>query len=79
LIGKNKTIVALPNWDKIQFINDERFVFFNNGALFLKSTNSDLTYKIENVDNSFTNFYWRDQILSIFTNQQIINYKISIP
>lgn len=79
LVGKNKTIVALPNWDKIQFINDDRFVFINNGELFLKSTNSDLTYKIENVDNSFTNFYWRDQILSIFTNQQIINYKISIP
>lgn len=79
LVGKNKTMGTLPNWDKIQFINEDNFAYINKSELFLKSTSSDLTYKIENVDNSFTNFYWRDQILSIFTNQQITNYKINIP
>jgi len=34
---------------------------------------------IENVEKSFKNFYYKDQILSIFTNQGISNYKITIP
>jgi hypothetical protein len=47
--------------------------------LFLLDTNKNMIYTIENVEKSFTNFFYKDQILSIFTNQEIINYKIPKP
>lgn len=79
IIGKNQVIKKLPNWNKIQFIDEDFFLYKINSDLFLSAITKGETYQIENVDNSLTDLYWRDQILSIFTNQQITNYKITLP
>jgi hypothetical protein len=36
-------------------------------------------YKIEIVEKSLQNFYYKDQILAIFTNQEIKNFKLKLP
>ena len=48
-------------------------------ALVDATVSKSLTRTIENIEKSFKNFYYKDQILSIFTNQEITNYKIIIP
>ncbi len=52
---------------------------FKEGKLYVQDVKNNTIFPIENVENSFENFYYKDQILSIFTNQGITNYKISIP
>ena len=79
VFGKITTKGKVADYDQIQFVSNQEVVFSKNGKLFLQDLNKDTIYTIENVDKSFNNFYYKDQILSIFTNQEIINYKITIP
>ena len=69
----------VADYDQIQFVSNQEVVFSKNGKLFLQDLNKDTIYTIENVDKSFHNFYYKDQILSIFTKQEITIYKIPIP
>jgi hypothetical protein len=79
VFGKITTIEKVADYDQIQIISNQEIIFSKNGKLFLKDLKKNSIYSIENVDKSFDNFYYKDQILSIFTNQEITNYKISIP
>ena len=79
VFGKITTQGKVADYDQIQFISNQEVVFSKNGQLFLQDLNKDTIYTIENVNKSFKNFYYKDQILSIFTNQEITNYKIPIP
>ena len=79
VFGKITTIGKLADYDQIQIISNQEVIFSKNGKLFLKDLKKNSIYNIENVDKSFNNFYYKDQILSIFTNQEITNYKITIP
>lgn len=79
VFGKITTKGNVADYDQIQFVSNQEVVFSKNGKLFLQDLNKDTIYTIENVNKSFHNFYYKDQILSIFTNQEITNYKIPIP
>jgi hypothetical protein len=79
IFGKITTIGKAPKFDQIEIISSREIIFAKNGNLFLQNQNKSTFYTIENVDKSFNNFYYKDQILAIFTNQEITNYKITIP
>jgi len=64
---------------QIQFVDDKKYFFVTNELLFLKDVSSNKIYEIEIVEKSFKKFYYKDQILSIFTNEGITNYKITLP
>lgn len=64
---------------QIQFVDDKKYFFVANEVLFLKDVTSNKIYEIEIVEKSFKKFYYKDQILSIFTNEGIMNYKITLP
>jgi hypothetical protein len=63
----------------IQFLNENKVLFKINNLLYVRDLNTNKLYEIEIVEKSFKNFYYKDQILSIFTNKGITNYKITIP
>lgn len=79
VFGKITTLGKVADFDQIQVIVNQEVIFSKDGKLFLQDIKTNSIYPIENVDNSFKNFYYKDQILSIFTNQEITNYKIAIP
>lgn len=79
VFGKITTLGKAPHFDQIQVISNQELVFSKDGKLFIQDFSKNNIFSIENVDKSFDNFYYKDQILSIFTNQEIINYKITIP
>jgi hypothetical protein len=54
-------------------------MYIKDDTLYLLDRNIAQEYKIENVKKTFKNYYYKDQILSIFTNHGITNYKITIP
>lgn len=66
-------------FENLQLLTDHKAFFSNKGKLYLKDIGSGKCFEIEIVEKSFKNFYYKDQILSIFTDKEITNYKIIIP
>lgn len=79
VFGKITSIGQVSNFDQIQFISSQLLLFSKDRKLYIQDLKNRQIYTIGNVENSFKKFYYKDQILSIFTNHGITNYKISIP
>ena len=79
IFGKISSVGKVPDFEQIQFVSSKVVIFSKNEKLYLQDLSKNSSYTIENVEKSFKNFYYKDQILSIFTNQEITNYKITIP
>ena len=63
----------------LQLLDQNKVLFLKDNLLYLRDRNLNKLFEIEIVEKSFKNFYYKDQILSIFTDQGITNYKITIP
>lgn len=79
IFGKVTLIANIPPWENIQIIDSERLLFSHDSVLFCLNNITKVIYEIEIVEKSFQNFYYKDQILAIFTNQQIKNLKLKLP
>ncbi len=79
VFGKITTLGKVSDFDQIQVIENQIIVFSKDGKLHLQDLSKNSIYSIKNVEKTFNSFYYKDQILSIFTNQEITNYKITIP
>ena len=82
IFGKTTALGKVPDFDKIEILNDHQYIFSKANLLYFKdirSANSDTVSEIEILQKSFDKFCYKDQILSIFTTKEITNYKIVIP
>ena len=79
IFGKSTFLANIPPFDSAQIIDDEKLLFAKNDSLYYLNNKTKVIYEIEIVEKSIQNFYYKDQILSIFTNQQIKNFKIKLP
>lgn len=82
LFGKITLLDQVPSFDKIQFINDHEFLYKKGNQLYLRTIDKTKTLSeipIPISEKSFENFYYKDQILAIFTASEKINYKIILP
>lgn len=79
LFGKIKSKGTIPDFDSIIIINEKQFMYSKNAILILQDIEKDKKTEIEISEKTFKKFYYKDQILSIFTSTGITNYKITIP
>lgn len=79
IFGKVTLLANIPPFEKIQIIDNEKLLFSRDNVLYCLNNRTKAIYEIEIVEKSFQNYYYKDQILAIFTNQQIKNYKIKLP
>ncbi len=79
LFGKISYIGKIPAFEQIQLIQKQTILFSKDSKLFLKELEKKNIDPISNIEKTFEKFYYKDQILSIFTNGRITNYKITIP
>ncbi|MBC7846623.1 MAG: hypothetical protein H7Y10_09035 [Flavobacterium sp.] len=79
IFGKITSLGKVADYAQIQAITNQSIIFSKEGQLYVQDLKNNTIFPIENVEKSFKNFYYKDQNLSIFTNQGISNYKISIP
>lgn len=79
IFGKVTMLANIPPFEKIQIIDNEKLLFSRDNILYCLNNLTKTIYEIEIVEKSFQNYYYKDQILAIFTNQQIKNYKIKLP
>ncbi|RKS01556.1 hypothetical protein C8C84_1221 [Flavobacterium sp. 102] len=79
IFGKVTLLANIPPFEKIQIIDREKLLFLKDNTLYCLNNQSKTVFEIDIVEKSFQNFYYKDQILAIFTNQQIKNFKIKLP
>ena len=79
IFGRVENNGPLENQNQMQLLENNKLIYAKENGLFLLDRNINMEYKIEIVEKSFQKFYYKDQILSIFTNQGITNYKINLP
>lgn len=79
IYGKVALLANIPPFEKIQIIDNEKLLFSRDDILYCLNNKTKTVYEIEIVEKSFKNYYYKDQILAIFTNRQIKNYKIKLP
>ena len=79
IFGKVTLLANIPPFEKIQIIDNDRLLFSHDNTLYCLNNVTKVVYEIEIVEKSFQNFYYKDQILAIFTNQQIENFKLKLP
>jgi hypothetical protein len=77
--GKITFMRKISYFDIIQIINSNSVLFSKGEHLYFQDFKLNRTEEIQNVDKTFEFFTYKDEILSIFTNRQIKNYKIIIP
>ncbi|MBC7523746.1 MAG: hypothetical protein H7239_04840 [Flavobacterium sp.] len=63
----------------LQLLDRNHILYQMENNLFVKDRNLDKLYKIKGIEKSLKKFYYKDQILSIFTTEGITNYKLTIP
>lgn len=79
IYGKITNQGKIPDFDFLQLISNSEAIGKKNDALYYFSLDKNKTTLIAIDKKTLKNFYYRDQILSIFTDEGITNYKITIP
>lgn len=79
IFGKIKSKGIIPDFDSIVIINDNQFIYSKDAVLIFEDLEKGKKTEIEISEKTFKKFYYKHQILSIFTLAGITNYKITIP
>jgi len=79
LFGRVVSKGIVDSSKQVQYISENTLLFSNGQTIFMQDRTTNVVFEIEIVEKSFENFYYKDQILAIFTPQGITNYKITIP
>ena len=82
IFGKITSLGPIEDFDKIVIISPSQYLFSKNRLLYFKGINKlspEVISEIKILEKTFDNFYYKDQILSIFTATDISNYKIVTP
>ena len=79
IFGKVHLVGKVPDFDAVQVVNNTDLIYKKDDTLYYFSFNVNKTTLIEFDKKTFEKFYYKDQILSIFTVEGITNYKITIP
>ncbi|MDD3004179.1 hypothetical protein [Flavobacterium sp.] len=79
IFGTIKELKMPFEFDAILYASAEVVIYKKGENMFAYSKKSEKISSIENVDKTFESLAFKNQILSIFTNRGISNYKITLP
>lgn len=79
IYGSVERLVYNFDFDIILFANNDAIIYKKEQTVCIYYLKTEEKLAIENFDKSFQSLTFKNQILSIFTNQGISNYKITIP
>lgn len=77
--GKVRTIGKIPLNDGVKFADDSAALYRKDDSIYYHDGLSNDVKLIETDSKSFRSFWYKDQILAIFTNHTITNFKITLP
>ena len=76
--GKVNPLGKVPVAEQIQWVSDTLLIYKKDQQLYEYDFTTSKSSLIEIEEKTFKKFSFKDQILSIFTNQGITNYKITV-
>ncbi|WP_417942691.1 hypothetical protein [Flavobacterium sp. RS13.1] len=82
IFGKTTSLGKVSEFDEILILSPKQYIFSQANLLYFNDIHNDGSesiYEIQVAQKSLHKFYYKDQILSIFTPKEITNYKIVIP
>lgn len=79
LFGKINFIGNIPPFDIAQVISQDSLLLKKDNNLYIYNTTDESLKRVEIVEKSFTGFHYAAQILSIFTDKEINQYKVILP
>lgn len=79
LFGKVVSLGNIERYDQVQFVSQSQVLLKKDNSLYLFNIQNGNTKHIDLVEKSFRSFYYKEQILSIFTDQEINHYKVTLP
>lgn len=79
IFGKINFLGKAPESDQLQIISSKQILLKKDNILSVYDLEKETSKIIPLPEKSFQSFYYKDQILSIFTNNEIRNYKIILP
>ncbi|WP_035676518.1 hypothetical protein [Flavobacterium limnosediminis] len=79
LFGKINFLGKVPDFDAMQLISSKQVLLKKGTILSIYDLEKETSQILPIAEKSFDSFYYKDQILSIFTNNEIRNYKILLP
>lgn len=79
LFGKVSTLGTLPEFNTAQLITPKLLLLQNGNNLCQYELDTQKSTPLAIVEKTFGAFYYKEGILSIFTNSEIVEYKISLP
>jgi hypothetical protein len=79
IYGNTSFLGMAETTDSFLVTSNDNILYSDGMHLFVKNRISQNIITIEIMEKSFKNFYYKDQILAIFTEKGITNYKILIP
>ena len=79
IFGKIISKAIIPDFEWIEIINENQLIYSKNAILTLYDLEKGGETEIEISEKTFKKFYYKDQILSIFTSEGITNFKIILP
>lgn len=79
IYGQIDALGEVPEYDQLLWATDAILLYKKEGDLYRYDFVDNKSTLIEISEKTFKNFTYKDQILSIFTNRQIKNYKLTLP
>jgi len=79
IYGTIEKLGNIPNFDSIQLTKNNYCIYKTANQLYYYNLTTNISSKITINKKFVTNFFFRDGILSIFTQNEITNYKIILP
>ena len=79
LFGNVSFLGTVPQFEKAQIISPKQILLQNQNMLSLYNMETGRGTRIEIVEKSFSGFQYAAQILSIFTEREINQYKVTLP
>lgn len=79
LFGKVNFLGHVPDYSQLQVVSPKQILMKIDNGLFLYNLEDESLSPIQLNEKSFSHFSFKDQILSIFTENEISQYKITLP
>lgn len=77
LFGKVSFLGTVPNFNQVQLLSPTLLLYTKDNSLYLYNMTKQDSKHIDIAEKSFVSFYYASQILSIFTESELIQYNIS--
>lgn len=79
IYGSIQSYGEVPTYEAIQILTEENYIIKKENKLHFFNGKEHKSYEISISENSFDKYYYKNGILSIFTPNKVINYKILLP